>query len=304
MISIDEIKKIFLGRILLNEPMSKYTSFRVGGPADLYCKPLNKKDLISLVQYFIKINYPFLIVGRGSNLLISDSGYHGAIINLEDCLNEISKNKNFVTVESGLRMGLFVDFCIQNNLAGVEMLAGIPGTIGGAIMMNAGAYGGEISDHISEIEILRNGKIKNIKKSDANFSYRKSGFVGDVILSGKFNLPNGNISDLLLKRRELLLKRNSSQPLNLPNSGSVFKNPKGFFAGQLVEEVGLKGFRIGNAQISDKHGNFIVNLNGATASDIMGLVRTAQEKVFEKRNIKLEVEVKLIGFENIPELVF
>lgn len=296
MVSINEIKKIFSGNILINEPMAKYTSFRVGGPTDFYCEPIDRNDLVSIIKYFSKNNFPFIIVGRGSNLLISDEGFRGAIINLEKNLKSISKNKNTVTVDAGVRIGPFVDFCIQNSLSGVEMLAGIPGTIGGAIMMNAGAYGGEISDYIFEIEVIRNNEIKFIKKEDANFSYRKSGFANDVILSAKFILPKGDISDLLKKRRELLLKRNSSQPLNLPNSGSVFKNPKGFFAGKLIEEVGLKGFRFGNAQISEKHGNFIVNHGNAKSSEILKLILTAQEKVFEKMKIKLDVEVKMIGF--------
>ncbi|MEK7818455.1 MAG: UDP-N-acetylmuramate dehydrogenase [Bacteroidota bacterium] len=296
MISVEKIKSLFRGKISINEPMAKYTSFRIGGPADFYCEPIDKKDLISLVQYFSKEKFPFIIIGRGSNLLISDEGIRGAVINLEKQLNSLTIKDEIVTAESGARLAIFVDFCIQRSLVGVEMLAGIPGTIGGAVVMNAGAYGGEISDNLTEVEILRNGELKKIKKSEAEFSYRHSAFSNDIVLSASFKLQKGDVSQLLNRRRELLLKRNSSQPLNLPNSGSVFKNPIGTHAGKLVEEAGLKGFQFGGAKISDKHGNFIVNLGDAKAKDIIELIHTAQDKVFARTNIKLQLEVKLVGF--------
>ncbi|MDA0986112.1 MAG: UDP-N-acetylmuramate dehydrogenase [Bacteroidetes bacterium] len=296
MINLQELKKIFRGFISLNEPLAKYTSFKIGGPADIYAEPFDKIDLTNLVQYLKDNNEPFMIIGRGSNMLISDSGYRGVVINLESGLSKISLENNFVIAESGLRIGMFVDFCIQNSLSGVEMLAGIPGTIGGAIMMNAGAYGGEISDHICEVEIFRNSKIQKINKANSGFIYRRSGFVNDIILSGTFNLIKGSTGELIKKRRELLLKRNESQPLNLPNSGSMFKNPEGTFAAKEVESVGLKGKQFGNAQISEKHGNFIVNKGNAKASDVFELIKIARSDVFSKNKIKLELEVKLVGF--------
>jgi UDP-N-acetylmuramate dehydrogenase len=203
---------------------------------------------------------------------------------------------DLVVVDAGMTLARFVDFCIQRGFQGVEMLPGIPGTIGGAVMMNAGAYGGEISNHIVEIEVLRGGSITRVRKEDAGFSYRKSGFAGDIILGASFRLPAGDKAEVMKVRRELLLKRNQAQPVNLPNSGSMFKNPQGNHAAKLIEEAGLKGKRIGNAQISEKHANFIVNLGGATALDVLGLIEAARAAVLKRTGIRLELEVKLLGF--------
>lgn len=297
MVSVDDIRKVFRGHIAVAEPLGKYTSFRIGGPADFYLEPIDKFDLIEVVQFFKKFNYRFMIIGKGSNLLISDSGFRGAAINLEEGMGKVILENDIVVADAGVRLSKFVDFCIQHEKKGVEMLAGIPGTIGGAVIMNAGAYGGEISDHLVEVEIYRDNAIQKVTKAEAGFSYRRSGFARDVVLNASFKLPQGNLSELLQRRRELLLKRNESQPLNLPNSGSMFKNPEGAFAAKLVEEAGLKGKQIGEAQISERHGNFIVNHGSATAHDVLDLVKLARKKVMERSGIKLELEVKLIGFQ-------
>jgi UDP-N-acetylmuramate dehydrogenase len=305
MVSVDDIRKVFHGHVAVAEPLAKYTSFRIGGPADFYLEPVDKFDLIEVVRFFKKFDYRFMIIGKGSNLLISDGGFRGAAINLEEGLGTVSLESDYVVADAGVRLSKFVDFCIQHEKTGVEMLAGIPGTVGGAVIMNAGAYGGEISNHLVEVEIYRDDMIQKIKKEQAGFSYRRSGFARDVILNASFRLPQGNLTKLLQRRRELLLKRNQSQPLNLPNSGSMFKNPQGAFAAKLVEEAGLKGKQIGQAQISERHGNFIVNHGGASADNVLDLVKLARKKVFERTGIKLELEVKLIGFqkEEIAEAV-
>lgn len=305
MVSVDDIRKVFHGHVAIAEPLAKYTSFRIGGPADFYLEPVDKFDLIEVVRFFKKLDYRFMIIGKGSNLLISDSGFRGAAINLEEGLGTVSLESDHVVADAGVRLSRFVDFCIQHEKTGVEMLAGIPGTVGGAVIMNAGAYGGEISNHLVEVEIYRDDRIQKIKKEQAGFSYRRSGFARDVILNASFVLPQGKLTELLQRRRELLLKRNQSQPLNLPNSGSMFKNPQGAFAAKLVEEAGLKGQQIGQAQISERHGNFIVNHGGATANNVLDLVKLARKKVFERTGIKLELEVKLIGFqeEEIAEAI-
>jgi UDP-N-acetylmuramate dehydrogenase len=297
MVSVDDIRKVFRGHIAVAEPLGKYTSFRIGGPADFYLEPFDKFDLIEVVRFFKKFDYRFMIIGKGSNLLISDIGFRGAAINLEEGMGKVILESDIVVADAGVRLSKFVDFCIQHEKKGVEMLAGIPGTIGGAVIMNAGAYGGEISDHLVEVEIYRDDAIQKVKKAEAGFSYRRSGFARDVILNASFKLPQGNLAELLQRRRELLLKRNQSQPLNLPNSGSMFKNPEGAFAAKLVEDAGLKGKQIGGAQISERHGNFIVNHGTATAQDVLDLVKLARKKVFERSGIKLELEVKLIGFQ-------
>lgn len=296
MVSLSDIKSFFGGHIGVNEPLAKYTSMRVGGPADYYVEPADKADLIEIIRYFAQNNFPFMILGRGSNLLVSDEGMRGAAINLESGVSKVLLEGAMVMAESGARLNRFVDFCIQNEFAGVEMLAGIPGTVGGAVVMNAGAHGGEISDHLVEVEVLRNGEVLRISKSNAQFSYRKSGFGKDVVLSALFKLPKGNREELTARRRELILKRNESQPLELPNSGSMFKNPPTTFAAKLIEQAGLKGKRIGNAQISEKHANFIVNLGEAKASDVQRLLELAQRTVYQNTGILLELEVKLIGF--------
>ncbi len=297
MVSVDDIRKVFRGHIAVAEPLGKYTSFRIGGPADFYLEPVDKFDLIEVIRFFKRFDYRFMIIGKGSNLLISDGGFRGAAINLEEGMRKVILESDIVVADAGVRLNKFVDFCIQHEKKGVEMLAGIPGTIGGAVIMNAGAYGGEISDHLVEVEIYRDDVIQKVKKVQAGFSYRRSGFGRDVVLNASFKFPQGNLAELLQRRRELLLKRNQSQPLNLPNSGSMFKNPEGAFAAKLVEDAGLKGKQIGDAQISERHGNFIVNHGGATAQDVLDLVKLARKKVFERSGMKLELEVKLIGFQ-------
>ncbi|MBM4161806.1 MAG: UDP-N-acetylmuramate dehydrogenase [Ignavibacteria bacterium] len=298
MVSLADIKKFFRGHIAINEPMAKYTSMRVGGPSDYYLEPTDKRDLVEIVTYFQKNNFPYLILGRGSNLLVSDDGVRGAAINLEASLSAIRMEGDLVIAEAGVHMATFVDFCIQQGLSGVEMLAGIPGSLGGAVVMNAGAYGGTISDHLVEVEVYRDRQVQVVKKEDAQFAYRQSSFTHDIVLTASFRLPQGNKEELMLRRREFILKRNITQPLTLPNSGSMFRNPAGNHAARLIEQAGLKGKRVGNAQISEKHANFIVNLGGAKASDVLTLVDLTRRTVYQNTGILLELEVKLIGFPN------
>ena len=296
MVDIDDIQNFFRGHIALSEPLSKYTSFRIGGPADYYLEPADREDVVNIVAYVRQRQIPFMMIGKGSNMLVSDDGVRGAVINLEEGLNHIGVEGDTIVVEAGVGMARFVDFCIHHGHKGVEMLPGIPGTIGGALVMNAGAYGGEISEYLLTVDVLRNGSVQTITKADAGFAYRKSGFHNDIILGARFRLPQGDKAEILKSRRELLMKRNRSQPVNFPNSGSMFKNPAGTHAAKLIEDAGLKGIRSGNAQISERHANFIVNLGGATAEDVLHLIESARAAVLEKFNIALELEVKLIGF--------
>ncbi len=297
MVSLSDIKKFLRGTILLDESLSKYTWMRVGGAADYYVEPADRNDLVEIAKYFQQNGFPVLILGRGSNILVSDEGIRGAVINLETALSSVRMGGDCVIAEAGVWLQKFVDFCIQHDLSGVEMLAGIPGTIGGAVVMNAGAHGGEISAHLVEVEILRGCEIMRISKKDAEFSYRHSAFESDVVLSATFQLPKGDREDLAKRRRELILKRNETQPLELPNSGSMFKNPANTFAAKLIEQAGLKGKRIGNAQISEKHANFIVNLGAAKATEIIQLLELTRRTVYQNSGIQLELEVKLYGFQ-------
>jgi len=296
MVTLSDINQFFRGFIAINESMSKYTSMRVGGPADYYVEPADKQDLVEIVKYFQKNNYPYLMLGRGSNVIISDDGIRCAAINLESSLSDVRMEGDLVVAEAGAHWSKFVDFCIQQGLAGVEMLAGIPGSVGGAVVMNAGAHGGETADHVVEIEVFRDGRIQKVKKQEADFSYRHSGFAKDVVLSAAFQLPQGDKGELIRRRRESILKRNTTQPLTLPNSGSMFKNPPGTYAAKLIEQAGLKGKRVGNAQISEKHANFIVNLGEAKAADVVTLVDLVRRTVHQNTGVPLELEVKLVGF--------
>ncbi|MGB9773322.1 MAG: UDP-N-acetylmuramate dehydrogenase [Bacteroidota bacterium] len=305
MISVEEIGTFFKGRVAIGELLRNYTSFRIGGPADFYLEPRDKEDLLHIVQYFQTNNFPFVVIGNGSNLLVSDEGYRGAVINLESGLKTVTIDPAAggasVYAEAGVKLAKFVDVCIQRGLGGVEMLAGIPGTLGGAIVMNAGAYGGEISDCLRTVEIIRDAAFVILPKEECGFAYRGSELTHDIVVSASFQLPRKDRNELLRVRRELLLRRNETQPVNFPNAGSIFKNPPKMYAGKLIEEAGLKGKRIGGAEISERHANFIVNRGTAKASDVVALIRLARDAVKEKFGIVLELEVKLLGF---PDDVF
>jgi UDP-N-acetylmuramate dehydrogenase len=301
MISLNDIQKILRGNIAVDEPMAKYTWMKVGGPADFYIEPADRDDLVTLVQYFYTHHYSWMVLGRGSNVLVSDEGIRGAVINVEHALSKISLDGDLVVAEAGVRLTKFIDFCIQKELAGVEMLAGIPGTLGGAVAMNAGAHGGEIADYLVEVEIIRNGQVQRVKKEQAEFAYRHSGFAHDVVLGAAFKFQQGEKESLGSKRRELVLQRNATQPLELPNLGSMFKNPQNTFAAKLIEQAGLKGKRVGGAQISEKHANFIVNLGDAKAQDIVRLIELVKRTVHQNSGLMLELEVKMVGFSNFAK---
>jgi len=296
LISIPDIQKNLRGTIAVDEPMAKYTWMKVGGPADFYIEPADRDDLLNIVRYFRQQHFPWMMIGRGSNMLVSDEGIRGAVLNVESALSALRREKSVLIAEAGVRLTKFVDFCVQHGYAGSEMLAGIPGTVGGAVVMNAGAHGGEISDHLLSVEVIRDGDVVIVKKEEADFSYRHSGFAGDTVLSAAFQFPQGNTEELSKQRHELILKRNDSQPLNFPNLGSMFKNPKNAHAAQLIEQSGLKGKRIGDAQVSEKHANFIVNLGAAKAEDVIKLIELVKRTVYQHFGVMLELEVKLIGF--------
>ncbi len=301
MISLSDIQGILRGNIAVDEPMAKHTWMKVGGPADFHIEPADKNDLIALVNYFYAHHYSWMILGRGSNVLVSDEGIRGAVINIENALSKIQLEDGLVIAEAGARLTKFVDYCIQNEFAGVEMLAGIPGTLGGAVVMNAGAHGGEISDYLVTVEVIRDSKLQHIKKDDGHFAYRRSGFASDVVLGASFQLPHGDKEKLSAKRRQLLLRRNETQPLEFPNLGSMFKNPPNTFSAKLIEQAGLKGKRVGDAQVSEKHANFIINLGNAKATDVLKLIDLVKRTVYQNSGLMLELEVKMVGFPNFAK---
>jgi len=299
LISISEIRNIFRGKVSLNEPLAPFTTFRIGGVADYYVEPEDAQDVLSIVNYMSSKGLPLYVMGNGSNILISDDGIRGVVINLEKNFSYLKHEENKIVSGSGVKMAKFADFAIKNNYAGVEMLAGIPATIGGALVMNAGAYGGETSTYVNEVTVVINGTIKHFSKDECGFVYRNSNLKSSIILQAEFNLPSGNKEELMKHRKELLLKRNEAQPVEIPNAGCIFKNPENNFAAKLIEESGMKGRSYGGAMVSEKHANFILNHNNAKANDVLELVRIIKKAVREKTGVELEMEVKLVGFEEV-----
>jgi UDP-N-acetylmuramate dehydrogenase len=299
LISISEIQKFFKGRISLNEPLAGFTTFRIGGEADYYVEPSDSDDALNIVRYLNKQGVPFYVMGNGSNVLISDEGIRGVVINLESSFNFLRHEEGVITAGSGVKVAKFVDFCIQNGYAGVEMLAGIPATVGGALVMNAGAYGGETSTYVTEVTTIIDNDIKHLSKQESGFMYRNSSLKGSVILEAKFALPVGDKTEIIKRRKSLLLHRNEAQPVEVPNAGCIFKNPGNNKAAILIQECGLKGAAFGGAMVSFKHANFIVNTGNASANDVIELVRIIRRTVKEKTGIDLEMEVKLVGFEEV-----
>lgn len=297
MISIAEIKQVFRGKISLNESLAPFTTFRIGGMADYYVEPVDAFDALNIVNYAVSKDVPYYVMGNGSNVLISDEGIRGIVINLESGFGYLMHENGKIIAGAGAKMAKFCDFSIQNSYAGVENLAGIPATVGGALVMNAGAYGGEMADYVVEVQVIKNGEIKRINKDECGFTYRYSKLRSMVVLEGIFLLPEGDPDEISRRRKELIMKRNASQPVEIPNAGCIFKNPKDNYAAKLIDECGLKGKKYGGAMVSPKHANFIVNFDNASAGDVIELIKIVRSTVLDQKSIKLELEVKLIGFE-------
>ncbi len=292
-----ELKNI-CSDVRLNEPMSKHTSFKIGGPADILCIPESTDEVIKLIDYFKKSSINFIIIGNGSNLLVSDLGIEGAVIKIGSAMSSIDVNGEEMTVEAGALLSKTANVALSHSLTGIEAISGIPGTIGGAIYMNAGAYGTEIKDVIKEATFVdENGDIKTYLGNDLGLEYRKSIFTdkNNIILSCVLSLKKGDKEEISQKMKEYTKQRTSKQPLSYPSAGSTFKRPKGYFAAKLIEDCGLKGYSIGGAKISELHAGFIINYNNATTKDVLDLIEYTKEKVFEKFGVKLEPEVKIIG---------
>ena len=294
------IQKLLPG-LKKNVSLKNYTTFKIGGPAKYFFEAKKKEDLIGAVITAKKFKLPFFILGGGSNILVSDEGFKGLVIKCQmsnvKCQNQNSKLKT-IYAESGVRLSNLVQFSLEKSLAGLEWAVGIPGMVGGAILGNAGAFGRSMKDVIQKVEVFdtKTGKVKIFKKKDCQFDYRNSIFKEKknlIILSATLQLKKGNKLKIEKRIKEYLNYRKETQPLNLPSAGSIFKNPKGFSAGELIEGCGLKGKRIGNVKISEKHANFIVNLGGGKAKDVKKLINLAKKKIKEKFGITLEEEIEL-----------
>ncbi|NQT98169.1 MAG: UDP-N-acetylmuramate dehydrogenase [Candidatus Marinimicrobia bacterium] len=297
-----DLGKLLKGTVLEAESLARHTTYGVGGPVSAYITPCDRNDLAIALDFARKNEIAFFLIGQGSNLLVSDDGFTGIAISLNKHFKLLEINANRITAETGLSLQRLVRESIKNNLTGLEGLSGVPGTLGGALMMNAGAYGAEISNHLIAVEVIDpHGKTSTILAENIDFSYRQSGFnPNDIILRAEFELNPGKPEDISHRCRMANKARKSSQPLNKRSAGSVFKNPSlGLAAGYLIDQCGLKGTRIGDAEISNKHANFIINRGSATAKEILSLIQLVQKKVAAKFNINLELEIKILGFDPV-----
>ena len=278
--------------------MKLHTTFRVGGPADVFCEPENEDELRELVSVCEGSGTPFMVMGHGSNLLFGDGGFRGTVICLGKAFSEVRAEGNVVYAGAGALLSQVANTALENGLAGMEFASGIPGSVGGALCMNAGAYGGEMKDILEEAVILEaDGTLCTVLPDELELGYRTSNIpmLGRIVISAKFRLTPGDPEEIGAKMKELNAKRKEKQPLEYPSAGSTFKRPEGYFAGKLIEDAGLKGFTVGGAQVSEKHAGFVINRGNATAKDIMDLIREVQRRVKEHSGVDLETEVKTAG---------
>ena len=286
--------------ILMGGPMSRHTAFRVGGPADFFVTPKAKEEVRDVVRICKEAGMPYYIIGNGSNLLVSDAGYRGVIVQIYKEMNEVKVEGDLVKAQAGALLSGIAAKALGAELSGFEFASGIPGTIGGACVMNAGAYGGEMKDVLEFVTVLTGeGKIIELGRNELELGYRTSVIAkkGYIVLGAVLKLERGDGEKIKTYMDELKEKRVTKQPLEYPSGGSTFKRPEGYFAGKLIEDAGLRGFQVGGAQVSEKHCGFVINRDHATAADIMELMRQVQIRVKENSGVDLEPEVKRLGDE-------
>lgn len=281
-----------------DEPLKNHTTFGIGGSCIALIEPREVEDIIEAIKICRENNIKFFVIGNGSNLLVSDEGYNGVIIKLKKEFSTIKVEGEYVIAKSGAKLSEVFDVILENSLAGFEFASGIPGTIGGAIYMNAGAYGGEMKDIVETVEVLDMDtfEVKELKNEELEFSYRNSIIQNKnyIVLAIKLKLQKGNKEEIKAIYEDLREKRNSKQPLNFGSAGSTFKRPQGHFASKLIEDSGLKGYHINDAWVSEKHSGFVVNKGNASCKEILELIDHVKNVVFEKFGVKLEMEVKIL----------
>lgn len=285
-------------KVLVNEPMASHTTFRIGGPADYFVMPETIEELASVLKLCREENLPYFILGNGSNLLVGDKGYRGIVVQLYKNFDGIQIEGTTVTAKAGAMLIRTAKEAGKAGLTGLEFASGIPGTIGGAMVMNAGAYGGEMKDVVTAVTVLtKEGKIKTLTGEEMNFRYRGSVVEeeGYIVLEAVMELKEGNLEEIQARIDELSLQRKTKQPIEYPSAGSTFKRPEGYFAGKLIMDTGLRGYKVGGAQVSEKHCGFVINAGGATAADVMRLMQDVSDRVNEQFGVILEPEVKKIG---------
>lgn len=288
-----------LAEILYDEPMSKHTTFRIGGAADVFVRIASEEQLKVLIPELVKGEIPYYVIGKGSNLLVGDKGFRGVVIQLDEAFENIKVNNNIVTACAGASMAKIAKTALQNSLTGFEFAAGIPGCVGGGVIMNAGAYGGEMKDVVSKVRVLcKDGSVKEYTNEEMCFGYRISALKNKleyIVLEVEIILEPGNEEEILAKMQDLAKRRKDKQPLEYPSAGSTFKRPEGYFAGKLIGDAGLGGYSVGDAEVSEKHNGFVINRGNATAADVRTLIETIQCKVYEQFGVNLEREVIYLG---------
>lgn len=294
------IDKIPDKRVLLNESMKKHTSFRIGGPADIMVLPVDPQEIRYTVQLCRELSIPLYVMGNGSNLLVRDKGIRGVVLKIADNFSDIKIDGTKVTARAGVLLSVLSKRVVQNSLKGLEFASGIPGTLGGAVAMNAGAYGGEMKDVVRSVWAMDySGNDRHLEYDELKFGYRTSAIQQDklIVIEADMQLEKGDMQESMNLIAELTRRRREKQPLSYPSAGSTFKRPVGYYAGKLIQDAGLKGLRVGDAQISDLHAGFIINLGNATAKDVIELIEIVKQKIKSEFNVEMQPEVKIIGEE-------
>lgn len=285
-------------RVLLSEPMKKHTTFRIGGPADYFVMPQSEEEAAAAVAVCREEQVPYSIVGNGSNLLVSDAGYRGVVIQIFKEMSGVEAEGTRIRAQAGASLARIAGAALEAGLAGFEFAAGIPGTLGGACVMNAGAYGGEMKDVLVNVTVLdESGRIRTLENAELELGYRTSIIAkkGYIVLGAEIELKSGSQDEIRERMNELREKRVSKQPLEYPSAGSTFKRPEGYFAGKLIQDAGLRGFRVGDAMVSEKHCGFVINAGEASAAEVDSLMRQVSERVQAQYGVALEPEVKRLG---------
>lgn len=284
--------------ILRNEPMCRHTTFRVGGEAQCFIRISSREQLMKVIPYLQQVEMPFFILGNGSNLLVGDKGYEGVILQVGDKMNAVSVQGNLIIAQAGALLSQVARSAMEHSLTGLEFASGIPGTIGGGVVMNAGAYGGEMKQVVKQVTVLdKHGEILELSREDMEFGYRTSVIKNRpfIVLEVCLELGQGESGEIAQKMKELAGKRKEKQPLEYASAGSTFKRPEGYFAGKLIMDAGLRGYSIGGARVSEKHCGFVINTGKATAADVAEVIQEVQERVKDKFDVLLEPEVIFLG---------
>ena len=294
----DIFSNVDVGEVLFDEPMKNHTTFKIGGPCDVLVMPNTIEQILNVLTLVKENNLAYMIIGNGSNLLVSDKGIRKVIVKLHKNFSKITLDGNKITSQAGATLKEIADFALENKLSGFEFASGIPGDLGGAVTMNAGAYGGEMKDVLESVKVIdKDLNVIDIDAKDMNLRYRNSRVQdeGLIVLEAVINLSEGDYDKIKEYQDELTFKRESKQPLEFPSAGSTFKRPEGYYAGKLIDDCGLRGYRYNDAMVSEKHCGFVINAGDANCEQVLYVINHVKEVVFEKFGVNLEPEVRIIG---------